>query len=629
MKFKNVAMRKILFILIILSGCYGSWVFGQINTAVLADHPRIIFTTDDQQIYEKKIAQNDQLKSLHEIVLDYSGYLMDEPLLERVQVGRRILGISRDALRRIVFLSYSYRLTGEEKFLERAEKEMLAVSAFKDWNPSHFLDVAEMTAALAFGYDWLYNDLNASSKKIIREAIIEKGLKTSLDHDGWKYGNNNWNQVCNGGMVLGALAVYDEEPELARQMIERAQNTVVTPLEEYEPDGAYPEGPGYWGYGTSYHILLLSAMESAFGEPMGFEITDSFKKSAEYLLHMKGPNGFFNYCDCGIGYGIKPALYWMALQTDKNQLLWHQQKALDKFLLIKEKETIFRKLNHRRIFPLLIIWAAKMENLDIEKPTKHNWVGHGITPVATHRSSWDENAVFIGIKGGIANSHHAHMDAGTFVMDAQGIRWAIDLGGHPYHALESRGLQIWGKTQDAQRWQINRYSNYFHNTLTVDNKLHKVDGKAEIIMHDERESYSFTVVELSPVFEGQLASAKRGVALCDAGYVMVRDEVKNNNQQITIRWNMITHENVSVSGNEAVIEKDGKSMHVKILSPENAVFQTWTTNPDNDFEDKNPGTVRLGFEIETNAGGELQISVLLSPLKNQNGKILNKNLSEW
>ena len=31
---------------------------------------------------------------------------------------------------------------------------MLTAARFEDWNPSHFLDVAEMTFALAIGYDW-------------------------------------------------------------------------------------------------------------------------------------------------------------------------------------------------------------------------------------------------------------------------------------------------------------------------------------------------------------------------------------------------------------------------------------------------------------------------------------------
>lgn len=72
-------------------------------------------------------------------------------------------------------------MTGDDQFKERAEQEMLAAAAFPDWNPSHFLDVGEMTAALAIGYDWLYDALPPASRAIIRQAIVEKGLKMGDD----------------------------------------------------------------------------------------------------------------------------------------------------------------------------------------------------------------------------------------------------------------------------------------------------------------------------------------------------------------------------------------------------------------------------------------------------------------
>ena len=37
----------------------------------------------------------------------------------------------------------------------------------------------------------------------------------------------------------------------------------------YAPDGGYAEGPGYWAYGTTYLVWLLSSMDSAFGTDYG------------------------------------------------------------------------------------------------------------------------------------------------------------------------------------------------------------------------------------------------------------------------------------------------------------------------------------------------------------------------
>lgn len=70
-------------------------------------------------------------------------------------------------------------------------------------------------------------------------------------------------------MAYGALAVAETEPDLARRTIERAVEKVRIPMRHYAPDGAYPEGYAYWEYGTSFNVLLISAMENAFGTDFG------------------------------------------------------------------------------------------------------------------------------------------------------------------------------------------------------------------------------------------------------------------------------------------------------------------------------------------------------------------------
>ena len=77
-------------------------------------------------------------------------------------------------------------MTKEEKYAYRATQEMLSVSRFPDWNPSHFLDVGEMVLALSIGYDWLYEYLEPEIRSIVRDAIVEKGLDAAAP-DEWFY----------------------------------------------------------------------------------------------------------------------------------------------------------------------------------------------------------------------------------------------------------------------------------------------------------------------------------------------------------------------------------------------------------------------------------------------------------
>ncbi len=233
-----------------------------------------------------------------------------------------MLDKSRECIRRIFFLSYAYRLTNDKKYFERAEKELLKVAQFSDWNPSHFLDVAEMTMGVAIGYDWLYDDLSLSSRNIIKEAILKKGIEPSLEakSNSWLKATHNWNQVCNAGMTYGALAIYEDKPELASQIIDRAIGSIKLPMEDYKPDGAYGEGYGYWGYGTSFNLMFLSAIEKAFGSDFGLSNTEGFFKTATYLQNMVGSTGkTFNYSDAGSGNGgLNPAMFWFAKKTKNN-----------------------------------------------------------------------------------------------------------------------------------------------------------------------------------------------------------------------------------------------------------------------------------------------------------------------
>src|SRR5688572_13347887 len=213
----------------------------------LPSHPRILLLKDEEKLIHASISGNEVWKKMHDAILKESDAIIALPPVERIQIGRRLLDKSRECLRRVFYLSYAWRMTQDEKYFLRAEQEMLAVSSFSDWNPSHFLDVGEMTMALAIGYDWLYDRLSPESRKTIREAIVTKGLEPSFNEkfNWFLRANHNWNQVCNAGMTFGALAVWEDHPELVKQITERALNTIRLPMEEYKPDGAYPEGYTY------------------------------------------------------------------------------------------------------------------------------------------------------------------------------------------------------------------------------------------------------------------------------------------------------------------------------------------------------------------------------------------------
>lgn len=214
------------------------------NYSQLQEHPRLLLKQGEEQRIHKSLSESVELQRVYNYMLDESDKLLTQPTLVYKKEGRRLLAVSREALRRIFYLSFVYRMTNDEKYRLRAEQEMIAVCSFQDWNPSHFLDTGEMTLAVSLGYDWLYDKLQPETKKLIKESILNKGFAPSKDrqYNSFLRTENNWNQVCNAGMVYGALAIMEDHREEAIEIIERAMSTIGISVKGYAPDGNYPEG---------------------------------------------------------------------------------------------------------------------------------------------------------------------------------------------------------------------------------------------------------------------------------------------------------------------------------------------------------------------------------------------------
>jgi hypothetical protein len=586
-------------------------------------HPRLLLLKGEEKDILANIKKYPAWAGIHQGILAECDNIIDRPPVERIQIGRRLLDKSRECLRRMFQLSYAYRTTGDEKYFKRAEKEMLAVAGFSDWNPSHFLDVAEMTMAIAIGYDWFYDQLSADSRAIIREAIKVKGINPSFDNknNSWLRAEHNWNQVCNAGMTFGALAIAEDEPELASKVITRAVGSIPKAMvTSYQPDGAYPEGFGYWDYGTSFNVLFLDACQKALGTDFGLSNSPGFLKTAGFVVNMVGPTGTaHNWGDSGLRVGLTPAIFWFAAKTGDPSVLYDQKKFL---------ETPSPAIVRNRLLPAVMIWGAKTNLSSIKAPAKTTWVGQGELPVALMRSSWnDPNALFVGFKAGSPAVNHAHMDIGSFVLDANGERWAMDFGAQEYNSLEAKGVDLWNRSQNSQRWEVFRLNNLAHNTLTFDNQHQLVKGYAKVDSWLDKNGQKHVISDLSKVYEGQVSSAKRGIALSADKSVVVRDEIKTGDKPVTMRWNLLTPATVKVvDGKTVELTQNGKTMFLVFDTKAAITVKTWPTTPTHDYDAPNPNTQFVGFEVNLPANTAENFNVFFTQTIKTKP---TKALSEW
>ncbi len=579
-------------------------------TEHLAPHPRLWWSAEEQARTERRMDRDPVLSAFHAALLREARKLLQDPPPERVMAdGRRLLAVSRQVARRLGLCAYAWRTSGDDVFLQRVKADLRGVLAFTDWNPGHFLDVAEMAVGVAWAYDWCHDGLLPEERQAVVEGLKAKALLPGLVEPElwWVRNTNNWNQVCHGGLGLAALAIADQEPALAARILARAEASLPCSMTSYAPDGAYPEGPGYWNFGTTYAALLLDALQSGLGRRPDLIDAPGFLASGMYQNQVVGPSGrWFNYADVGAGGMLlcSPTIAWLATAADRPE--WWRMGL--------ERMQQFAKnpgpLPGEGTLPFLVVWTGRLPaDRGVSLPT--SWRGNGPSPVAFHRTAWSDQATWIGFKGGSPSTSHGHMDVGSFVMDAQGVRWAEDLGFQRYHTLENQGINPFQHTEreDAPRWRVFRFNAQSHNVLTVDGQNQRVAGHAPIIVHRPGR----TVIDLTATYAGQVAAARRGVALAGEAAV-VQDELLGSAAAVRVRWAMVTRAAVTATGSQAQLSLQGRTFTVQVLEPAGAVVEARPLDPPPAAWDApNPGITLVGFHTEVPPGAKVRLRVALIP----------------
>lgn len=591
-------------------------------------HPRLFLDNQEFEAMKSLIGSgtSSYLSDLHDIIMEICRLdaMKDSPLEYKLDASdKRILHVSRDALTRIFFCAYAYRYTGEKIYLEHAEKTIRTVCGFKDWNAGkHFLDTGEMAAAVAIGYDWLYDALDEDTKRMAEQAFVDFAVNPARKKKGgarFYRMTNNWNQVCNAGIVCGCLAMYETFPERARELIGISVESNRKAMNEmYPPDGNYPEGPGYWGYGSTFEALMLSALESCVGTDFGLSETKGFRDTGRYVVYSYGTTGrFYNYSDCG-EYGTPSiALWYFADKFNSPDVLYNE-------LRLMRQGSYLNLGQESRLLPLMTAFAMNIPHGGVKAP-KGVYSGNGVTPVVMFHTDWtfSESDVYLGVKGGGAGAPHSHMDAGSFVFDAEGVRWAKELPNPSYTSMEGPmiklGGSLWKMEQNSLRWRAFAYNNRQHSTLTVNDKDHIVGGFTPIRKVIEKRNRSGAVIDLTPALAGELSKAMRTVEVVKAKDLVVTDKVEAlDGKPAVVRWTLVTNGVPELTGDGIrltigdkirFLRSDAKGARIE--------YKVWSADPKDydsplkEYERPVPGTYIVGFTATVPSGGRALFRTVL------------------
>ncbi len=580
------------------------------------NHPRLILKDKDLERLKRLYAKDKVLQKCLKDVLEDADACAKKPMLTYRKIGPRLLHVSRECLHRIYALGLAYRWTGEQKYAEKAVENLLTVCAFKDWNPSHFLDTAEMSHAVGLGYDWLYSYLDVKTREKIRAGLVKNGFEPALSaykSSWWSKSEHNWNQVCNGGMIIGALAIAESEPEYAEQIIILAIESLPRALKSYGPDGAWMEGPGYWSYATHYTAYGLAALQTALGKDFGLLQIKGLAESGNFPIYTSGPRGLYlNFADSGEKSFRRPmpCMFWLA-QAFRNPLFAESEHA--------EIAKSDASAQH-------IVWYAPAPEERYAAKDLDRYF-RGPVEIAVFRSAWDDpEALFVGVKAGYNQVNHGHLDLGNFELDALGVRWARDLGSDNYNLPG-----YWDKKRGGGRWNYYRLNSKSHSVPLLDGEDQDPLAISKFTKFESKRSSAFVLVDLTSAYKKFAKKATRGVAMLEnRRAVLVQDEF-DIEKTCELVWAMTTDAKINIREKDtAVLTLAGKKLIARILSPSIAGF-TVESAEQKPPQKTNKGVRRLIVRLPQ-AKGNVRMTVLLSPVWKDNKVVETvevKPLKDW
>lgn len=577
------------------------------------EHPRLMANGEDVKKIRESLKTDYYVKKWYDELLKKGNELLNSPLvLYNKSDGIRLLPISRTVLDRVITLSLLYNLNGNTQYAERAWKELETVSIdskFPDWNPSHFLDTAEMATAVAIGYDWLYEYLDTNQKNTLQNALVNKAFLPALKvynntvnqeniSTFWRDDQDNWNIVCNSGLILAALAIADESPELEQKSGEILQNAIKSiknSLNTYALGQGTQEGPSYWGYSTIYIAYSLSSMDTALGTDYDLSKYKGLAETGYYPLYISGKSGIFNNGDAEeANFSSLPQLFWFSNKYNKADIAF---AAYDKFS------------------PMNIIWYRKHnkdeKNIQIPLDKYFKDIETGI--VTMRGSCEDPNTMFVGIHAGDNQANHGDLDIGTFVLDALGERWASELGADNYNLPGYFG---------DNRWSYYRKRAEGQNTLVInptEEPDQNIEAQGEIEQFTSNNKEAHVTIDMTDAYKEANLVQRKLSFVDNRRQIKIEDKIEMQSTS-EIYWFMHTRANIILSHNKknAVLIQNGKILYINLNSPSTATFSIMEatplqSSPSIDNQHNNEGYRKLAIHLTNTQSTKISVEFSIEP----------------
>ncbi|MCD6518912.1 MAG: heparinase II/III family protein [Anaerolineae bacterium] len=470
------------------------------------------------------------------------------------------------------------------------------------------LDLAEVSVLLG-------RELGSVVERRIRWELSRRCFDPYLSrHDYWWLYNtrerrvNNWNAVCNAG-ILGAGLYLDEDQAHLAEIVARGISSLQDYLATFDVDGGSSEGPGYWAYGFGYYVVVAHLIEHYTAGQVKMLAGKRISEIARFPLRtVLSPGYYVNFSDCDPQLVFPPALLsFLAKRLQIPDLL-----ALALMQLVDIEPT--ERLNYWNLASLTwglrsLFWCPSMS---VEKetsftPAPHDWF-RGMQWMIARYDPQDPEGLVLAAKGGHNDEMHNQNDVGNIIVHLRRESVIADIGRGRYT------LDYFG----PQRYKHLANSSLGHSVPVV-NGFEQLPGReyrARLLDHVATDRVDILSLELKEAYprEAGVQTLQRTVSLHREpphGWVELVDKVAFSQAPGDLQSVLTTFGQVEMDSNYLLIRGQRATLRVrfdpKIVKPRVEVVR----NVDLAIGPRDVRRVIFPFKVPRKEG---QIRLLIEPV---------------
>ncbi|WP_341367242.1 DUF4962 domain-containing protein [Yoonia sp. BS5-3] len=539
-------------------------------------HPRLWMTPERLVGFKKEVAKNPDHctwsnffeKSVlpwmdRDIMPEPAGY----PNHQRVApIWRQTYIDCQELLYAIRHLAIGGQVTEDAAMLARAKEWLLSAAA---WNPTgttsrSYTDewAFRVNVALAWGYDWLHDQLSEEERVTVRAALLARTRETA-DHL-IKHANihlfpfdSHAVRAVSAVLIPASIALLDDAEE-AEDWLHYSIEFLFTVYSPWgDADGGWAEGPHYWMTGMAYLIDAANLLKSYTG--INLYDRPFFQKTGDFPLYTKSPDTrratFGDDSTMGdlpsvkIGYNLRQ----YAGVTGNGAYQWYFEEIKRTnpgtemaFYNWGWWDFNFDELAYQTDFPII-------EAVPPSDDDQLRWFkGIGWTAIQHRMQDPDNHIQFVMKSSPYGSISHSHGDQNAICLAAFGEDLAIQ-SGH-YVAFNSTMHQNWRrKTVSKNGILINGEGQY-----SGKDKVQAMSSTGKINVAEDRGDHIFIQGDATAAYQTlspQVSSVLRDVYFVANSYFVIVDAI-DADEPVEIDW--LLHANAPMTLGDTTFRYSGE-----------------------------------------------------------------------